>query len=29
MARIVISANVTLDGVVQDPTGDEGFIPGG
>jgi dihydrofolate reductase len=29
MARIVISANVTLDGVVQDPTGDEGFIHGG
>jgi dihydrofolate reductase len=29
MARIVISENVTLDGVVQDPTGDEGFRHGG
>ena len=25
MARIVISENVSLDGVVQDPTGEEGF----
>jgi dihydrofolate reductase len=29
MARIVISENVSLDGVVQDPTGDEGFRHGG
>jgi dihydrofolate reductase len=29
MARIVISDNVSLDGVVQDPTGDEGFKHGG
>jgi dihydrofolate reductase len=29
MGRIVISTNVTLDGVSQDPTGDEGFIHGG
>jgi dihydrofolate reductase len=29
MARIVVSANVSLDGVVQDPTGDEGFERGG
>jgi dihydrofolate reductase len=29
MAKIVISANVTLDGVVQDPAGDEGFRHGG
>jgi len=29
MAKIVISENVTLDGVVQDPTGDEGFRHGG
>ena len=28
MARIVISQNITLDGVVQDPTGEEG-VPGG
>ena len=25
MGRLVISENVSLDGVVQDPTGDEGF----
>jgi dihydrofolate reductase len=25
MGKIVISENVTLDGVVQDPTGEEGF----
>jgi hypothetical protein len=25
MGKIVISENVTLDGVVEDPTGDEGF----
>ncbi len=29
MGKIVISENVSLDGVVQDPTGDEGFTQGG
>ena len=29
MARIVVSDNVSLDGVVQDPAGDEGFARGG
>jgi dihydrofolate reductase len=29
MARIIISENVSLDGVVQDPTGEEGFAGGG
>jgi dihydrofolate reductase len=29
MAKIVISENVTPDGVVQDPTGEEGFKQGG
>jgi dihydrofolate reductase len=29
MGRIVVSENVTLDGVVQDPAGDEGFTVGG
>ncbi len=29
MGRIIISENVTLDGVVQDPTGEEGFRHGG
>jgi dihydrofolate reductase len=29
MARIVVSENVSLDGVVQDPTGEEGFRHGG
>src|SRR5262249_29613043 len=29
MAKIVISDNVTLDGVIQDPAGDEGFRHGG
>jgi dihydrofolate reductase len=29
MGRIVISENVSLDGVVQDPAGDEGFRLGG
>ena len=29
MGKIVISENVTLDGVVEDPTGDEGFRRGG
>ena len=29
MGRIVISENLTVDGVIQDPTGDEGFRLGG
>ena len=29
MGKIVISDNVSLDGVVQDPAGDEGFWQGG
>ena len=29
MGKIVISTNVTLDGVVQDPDGQEGFELGG
>src|SRR6266516_4187557 len=29
MGKIVVSDNVSLDGVVQDPTGDEGFKVGG
>jgi len=29
MGRIVISDNISLDGVVQDPAGDEGFRHGG
>jgi hypothetical protein len=29
MGKIIISENVTLDGVIQDPTGDEGFTHGG
>jgi len=29
MGKIVISENVTLDGVMQDPTGEEGFQRGG
>jgi hypothetical protein len=29
MAKIVVSENVTLDGVVQDPLGNEGFRLGG
>ena len=29
MGRIVISENVSLDGVIQDPSGDEGFKLGG
>ena len=29
MGKIVISTNVSLDGVVQDPTGEEGFDHGG
>ena len=29
MGKIIISDNVSLDGVVQNPAGDEGFRPGG
>jgi dihydrofolate reductase len=29
VGKIIISENLTLDGVVQDPTGDEGFTVGG
>jgi dihydrofolate reductase len=29
MGKIIVSENVTLDGVVQDPTGEEGFKFGG
>ena len=29
MGKIVISENVSLDGVIQDPAGDEGFRRGG
>jgi dihydrofolate reductase len=29
MGKIVISENVSLDGVIEDPTGDEGFRQGG
>jgi len=29
MGKIVVSDNVSLDGVVQDPAGDEGFSRGG
>lgn len=29
MGQIIISENVSLDGVVQDPTGEEGFARGG
>ena len=29
MGRIVVSDNVSLDGVIQDPAGDEGFGRGG
>jgi dihydrofolate reductase len=29
MARIIVSDNVSLDGVMQDPAGDEGFERGG
>jgi dihydrofolate reductase len=29
MGKIVISENVSLDGVIQDPAGDEGFARGG
>ena len=29
MGKIIISENVSLDGVAQDPTGEEGFKFGG
>jgi dihydrofolate reductase len=29
MGKIVISDNVSLDGVIQNPAGDEGFARGG
>jgi dihydrofolate reductase len=29
MGRIVVSENITLDGVIEDPSGDEGFRHGG
>jgi len=29
MAKLVVSEEVSLDGVVQDPTGEEGFQHGG
>jgi hypothetical protein len=29
MGKIIVSDNVTLDGVIQDPAGDEGFRHGG
>jgi dihydrofolate reductase len=29
MGKIVVSENITLDGVIQDPAGDEGFRHGG
>jgi len=29
MGRIIVSQNISLDGVVQDPTGDDGFARGG
>ncbi|MEU4332869.1 hypothetical protein [Nonomuraea dietziae] len=29
MGKLVISENVSLDGVIQDPTGEEGFRFGG
>ena len=29
MGKIVVSENVTLDGIIQDPAGDEGFRAGG
>jgi hypothetical protein len=27
--KIVVSENITLDGIIQDPAGDEGFRAGG
>jgi hypothetical protein len=29
MGKMVVSENVSLDGVIQDPAGDEGFRVGG
>ena len=29
MGKLIVSENVTLDGVIQDPAGDEGFRAGG
>jgi hypothetical protein len=29
MGKVIISENVSLDGVIQDPAGDEGFTRGG
>jgi hypothetical protein len=29
MGKIVVSENVSLDGVIEDPAGDEGFTRGG
>ncbi len=29
MGTIVVSENVSIDGVIQDPTGEEGVVPGG
>lgn len=29
MGKIVVSDNVSLDGVIQNPAGDEGFSRGG
>ena len=29
MGKIIVSENVSLDGIVQDPVGDEGFRHGG
>jgi len=29
VGKLVVSENVTLDGVIQDPAGDEGFRVGG
>ena len=29
MGKIVVSDNISLDGVIQDPAGDEGFRVGG
>ena len=29
MGNIVVSDNISLDGVIQDPAGDEGFARGG
>jgi len=29
MGKVVVSENITVDGVIQDPAGDEGFMRGG